>query len=122
MHILVVDDDPLAAEMIAAIIEGMDMTPLIADNGMDALEKLEATPDIRLIISDMNMPLLSGLELFELLRQQHNQCPFILLTGDDPTPLHQQQPAITACLLKDFSLDETLPDIIHQALNATGTP
>lgn len=122
MHILVVDDDPLAAEMIAAIIEGMDMTPLIADNGMDALEKLEATPDIRLIISDMNMPRLSGLELFELLRQQHNQRPFILLTGDDPAPLYQQQPAITACLLKDFSLDETLPDIIHQALNATGTP
>lgn len=122
MHILVVDDDPLAAEMIAAIIEGMDMTPIIADNGMDALEKLEATPDIRLIISDMNMPLLSGLELFELLHQQDNQRPFILLTGDEPAPLHQQQPAITACLLKDFSLDETLPDIIHQALNATGTP
>lgn len=117
MQVLVVDDDPLAAEMIAAVLEEQEYQPLITDNAMAAMEALNAQGDaIGLIVSDMNMPLMSGVELFQELRQQGNQLPFILLTGDDPEQARALEPGLDACVVKDFSLDASLPAAIAQAL------
>ena len=40
----------------------------------------------------------------------------ILLTGDAPEGLLAQEPRLDACLTKDFSLDEALPQVIAQVL------
>jgi CheY-like chemotaxis protein len=116
MNILVVDDDPLAGEMIVATLESFDHQVSLATHALEALELLADSAHIDLMISDMNMPMVSGLELFDMLRDQGNAIPFILLTGDDPEPLLIQQPALDACVLKDFSLDETLPEMIAQVM------
>ncbi len=112
MRILIVDDDALSREMAAAILEEIGHECLHAENGIEALEQLAGEPTIELVISDMNMPLLSGLELFEELRSQGLGIPFVLLTGDDPQPLLTQAPGLAGCLLKDASLEETLPALV----------
>lgn len=114
MRILVVDDDPLAGEMAAAILEDSGHECLRVENGVDALEQLAEAPDIDLVISDLNMPLLSGLDLFQELRNQGLATPFILLTGDDPEPLMNSTPGLAGCLMKDVSLEETLPALVSQ--------
>lgn len=116
MRILVVDDDPLACEMALAVVESAGHEPLSAENGIDALEQLAATPDIALVISDMNMPFLSGIELFREMRGQGFKQPFILLTGDDPEGPLKEEPALDACMLKDFSMEETLPEMIDAVM------
>jgi len=116
MLILVVDDDPMAAEMTAAIVEDSDHETLIAENGIAALEIFSENPAIELVISDMNMPLLSGVELFNELKEQGSKSPFILLSGDDAALALSQQPAIDASLMKDFSLQETLIETINQLI------
>ena len=116
MKILVVDDDAMAAEMSAAVLEDLGHDLLIAQDGMDAIHHLNTDPDIGLIISDMNMPLVSGIDLFRELREQGNLLPFILLTGDEPAPLLAQEPRLDGCLIKDFSLDESLPALVAQVL------
>ena len=116
MNILVVDDDPLAAAMVAAVLEGLGHTVLQAENAIDAAEQLNAHSDIALVVSDMNMPMVSGIDLFRELRAQGNLLPFILLTGDAPEGLLAQEPRLDACLTKDFSLDEALPQVIAQVL------
>lgn len=117
MQVLVVDDDPLAAEMIAAVLEDENYQPVIADNALAAMEQLNAQEDsFGLIVSDMNMPLMSGLELFRELRNQGNHLPFILLTGDNPDQLRQEEAGLDACIMKDFSLDASLPDAVARAL------
>lgn len=112
MKILIVDDDPLAAELSGAILQAAGYRTLLAEQALDALEQLDAHPDVGLIVSDMHMPLMSGLELFAEARERGHDCPFILLTGDDPEGLRAEQPALDACLLKDAGLEQKLPRVV----------
>lgn len=116
MRILVVDDDPLAGEMTGAILEEQGHEVVMAENGVDAVDKLNADSGFGMIISDMNMPMVSGIDLFQELRAQGNALPFILLTGDEPEGLLRQEPRLDACLAKDFSLDESLPRVMSEVL------
>lgn len=116
MRILVVDDDPLAGEMTGAILEEQGHEVVMAENGVDAVDKLNADSGFGMIISDMNMPMVSGIDLFQELRAQGNTLPFILLTGDEPEGLLRQEPRLDACLAKDFSLDESLPRVMSEVL------
>jgi CheY-like chemotaxis protein len=68
----------------------------------------------------MNMPMVSGIDLFRELREQGNSLPFILLTGDEPAGLLLKEPRLDACLLKDFSLEETLPQVMAEVLTRYG--
>ena len=119
MQILVVDDDPLAGEMIAAVLEDQGHQVFQAENAVVALELLNAQPGVGLVVSDMNMPLVSGVELYRELQTQGRKLPFILLTGDDPEAARAQEPAIDACLMKDFSMEETLPAAITKVMAAS---
>lgn len=116
MKILLVDDDAMAAEMSAAILEDAGHTVVIAKDAIDAAQQLDANLDVDMVISDMNMPLISGIDLFRQLREQGQNLPFVLLTGDAAEPLLAQEPGLDACLVKDFSLEETLPSAIEAVM------
>lgn len=116
MRILVVDDDAMAGEMTAAVLEGEGHQITLAENGVDAVGILNTDLEIDMVISDMNMPMVSGIDLFRELRAQNWTKPFILLTGDEPEGLLKQEPGLDGCLLKDFSLDETLPQMMAEVL------
>ena len=120
MRILVVDDDELAAQMTAAVLEGHGDSVVIASGGFDAMERLNADESISLIVSDQNMPLVSGLELFAELRRQGSELPFILLSGDDPALARAKEPSLDACLLKDGSLGSELPLAVEAVLSRLG--
>lgn len=120
MKILLVDDDAMAAEMTAAILEEAGHVLVMAQDAADAVEQFDANPDLDMVISDMNMPMLSGIDLFRQLREQGQNLPFVLLTGDDAAPLLAQEPRLDACLVKDFSLEETLPSAIEAVMQARG--
>lgn len=116
MKILVVDDDALAGAMTGAVLEGEGHDVLLAENGVEAAEMLNADGAIEMVVSDMNMPMVSGIDLFRELRGQGSSLPFVLLTGDEPAGLLAQEPALDACLLKDAALEETLPQTIAAVL------
>ncbi len=118
MKILLVDDDAMAAEMTAAILEEAGHVLVVAQDAADAVQKFDANPDVDMVVSDMNMPLLSGIDLFRQLREQGQHIPFVLLTGDDAGPLLAQEPRLDACLVKDFSLEETLAPAIDAVMQA----
>lgn len=112
MRILVVDDDLMACEMVTAILESVGHAVVVADNAVEACARLDAETDFELVVSDMNMPLVSGIELLEVLRAGGNRIPFILLTGDEPARLGEH--GVDACLAKDAGLDESLPRAVDR--------
>ncbi len=116
MKILVVDDDAMAGELTGAVLEGIGHEVVLAEDGIEAADKLNANPDIEMVISDMNMPMISGIDLFRELREQGNTLPFILLTGDEPAGLLLKEPRLDGCLLKDFTLEESLPELMNSVL------
>lgn len=116
MKILVVDDDELAAEMVCTILESCNYQTLVGANVIEGFAHLEAHPDIGLVVSDMNMPLVSGLEFLQELRAQQNPVPFVLLTGDSPEEFLAREPQLRHCLEKNFELADTLPRLIRAVI------
>lgn len=120
MQILVVDDDALAGEMTAAVLESEGYQVVLAESAVEAIEQLNAHPELALIISDMNMPMISGIELYQELKEQGNGLPFILLSGDDPAQAAAREPGLSACVTKDFNLEETLPRVVTEVMSQAG--
>ncbi len=87
LRIMVVDDMSISRALITQALEEIGIKHSDAESlPKAALGKLVAAP-VHLVISDMNMPGMSGLELLEALRQNKStqRIGFILITGS-PTP------------------------------------
>lgn len=116
--ILVVDDDALVAEMLADILEQDGYRVETAGLGREALQMLEDMPEICLVISDMNMPEMDGLELIEAIRGRDTEVPIIILTGNSEisiaiSALHK---GASDYLLKDENIHETITISVGKVL------
>ncbi|MEE9259350.1 MAG: response regulator, partial [Nitrospinaceae bacterium] len=80
--LLVVDDDGLIREMLREILESKNYIVQLAEDGEEALAKFNSTPDIQLILSDLNMPVMGGMELIARVRDSGNECPIIVLSSN----------------------------------------
>ncbi|HEX9079306.1 MAG TPA: response regulator [Desulfuromonadaceae bacterium] len=116
-RILVVDDDPFVAEMLAVILDADGYAVETAENGEDALAKFAAAPDTGLVISDMNMPGMTGLELIGRIRAAKPGMPAILLTGSDDLVPGQE---VDEYLLKDEDLQDTISLSVERVLARHG--
>ena len=64
-HILIVEDDEDIVDLLVTVLREHFNRIDIAGNGSEALEKVRATPDYDLIISDLNMPRMGGARLYK---------------------------------------------------------
>lgn len=78
MKILIVDDEPKILEIVKAYLTASHYEVIEASNGLDALKALNEDPD--LVVLDLMLPDLSGLDVCRRLRQQSN-VPIIMLTA-----------------------------------------
>jgi DNA-binding NtrC family response regulator len=82
--VLVVDDEGHVRDALARVLTDAGYTLLAAERGEEALEIL-GEHRVQLLISDHNMPGMSGIELFKEVRRRHPQVLRIMLTGEmDP--------------------------------------
>jgi CheY-like chemotaxis protein len=88
-RVLLVDDDPLIRKLISGCLVAAGYVVQTAVDGLDALGKLRAgLPD--LIISDLNMPRMSGLELLAVVRKRFPQIPVIVISSVAPNEMPQE--------------------------------
>lgn len=66
---LVAEDSSTSRLFIKALLEQYRFNVIAVENGQEALSMLESDPDIRLLITDHNMPLINGYDLVRMLRQ-----------------------------------------------------
>jgi len=118
--VLVVDDEIHIVHVVAIKLRNNGYEVISADNGAEAFElACEEKPDI--IVTDYQMPVMSGLELLEKLRQQDDtkDIPVIMLTARSFAISKEQQEElrISSCLSKPFSPKELLgniEDVLYQ--------
>lgn len=79
--VLVVDDDALVARAMARSLDGQGFDIEIFHDPLEVLARVRAKRDVDLIISDINMPRLSGLKMVASLRQADDQLPVVFVTG-----------------------------------------
>ncbi len=78
--ILIVDDEATSREALCELLQSEGYQPIPAADGVDALGQLQATP-IPLVIADLKMPRVGGLELVESIEARRLPTTVILLTG-----------------------------------------
>jgi two-component system, OmpR family, alkaline phosphatase synthesis response regulator PhoP len=115
--ILVVEDELLIAEVVAAVLGDEGYKTVVAGNGQEALECLElARPD--LILSDIMMPIMDGRELCKRLHAhpQHSSIPVVLMSSAYSS-VNLDGCKHMAFLKKPFDIDDlvtTLSNILAQ--------
>jgi CheY-like chemotaxis protein len=80
--ILVVDDDISNLLLFRLLLEFEGFDVATASDGIKALETLENS-DFRMVITDFNMPKMSGLELAVRVREQHPKIHVVLVTANE---------------------------------------
>jgi EAL domain-containing protein (putative c-di-GMP-specific phosphodiesterase class I)/CheY-like chemotaxis protein len=96
--ILLVDDDPHVLEVQVRMLRGMGYTRLsTAADGKEALLQLEHDPNsAQLIICDLNMPVMDGLEFLQLLNASPYRASIVLLSGTSLRLMHSVQKLLGA--------------------------
>ncbi|MCO4821607.1 MAG: response regulator, partial [Flavobacteriaceae bacterium] len=107
-HILLIEDDKNLLNMLDLLIQrntGIDV--VTAENGIEAKTLLNDRA-WDLIITDINLPDCSGLELVELIRVKHENAKIIMITGNDDSNLAIKalNLQVDAYLLKPFDIEE----------------
>ncbi|MFO7727602.1 MAG: response regulator [Desulfonatronovibrio sp.] len=80
IKILVVDDEESLREICMDALKDEDYQVFQAENGREALEVI-ASNEIDLVISDLRMPVMNGLELLEKIKQKQLDVDFLVMTG-----------------------------------------
>ncbi|WP_167859257.1 response regulator transcription factor [Paenibacillus cymbidii] len=84
-RMMIVDDEPIAADYLAAQLKELPqlkLTYTVAYSGVEALEKLETDP-IDILLTDIRMPGMNGMELADHVLARWPRCRVIFLTGYD---------------------------------------
>jgi len=83
MKLLIVDDDKTTRKLLSLYLKGKGYEVVSAENGLDAIEKL-GTESINLVVTDMNMPYMDGIELTKTLRSDSvlKEIPIIMVTTE----------------------------------------
>lgn len=82
--ILYIDDEPVNLELFEILFED-EYNVITAESGVEGLDKLADNDDISIVISDMKMPQMNGLEFIGKARILFPDITYIILTGYDIT-------------------------------------
>ena len=107
-HILVVDDDEAIRQTMHDVLTREGCLVDVADDGQHAIELLDRSPDVDLVLSDIKMPRLNGYELYAHVRKLYPNLPVILMTafGYDPdhSIVNARKQGLEVVLFKPFKV------------------
>lgn len=110
-HILIVDDSASMRQLIEFALKDAGFETVTADNGKDAIEKLNSTL-FDMVITDLNMPEMDGIELIRELRSRKDYrfVPIVMLTTESQEAKKQEGRLAGASgwIVKPFTTDRLL--------------
>jgi|GEM_PF-1112943 two-component system chemotaxis response regulator CheY len=107
MKVLLVEDNPFELKVAKSALRELGfVTVIIAADGKEAVAMMESIPRINLIISDWNMPHVSGIQLLDIARRRWPGVPFVMMTGNDTVDhvAEAMRLGVFAYILKPFTL------------------
>src|SRR5258708_32676372 len=111
-RILIVDDDPGQRSLLDSFLRGQGISTLPVSSGEQALEALRGS-QFNMMISDVRMPGLSGLETLRQARKEHATLPVLLVTAyaDIREAVGAMRDGAVNYLAKPIDLDELLSTV-----------
>ena len=114
-RILIVDDSKLMRDMVAACLRPIGSVSFeFAGTGLEAIERL-ALSDFHLVVLDLNMPDVGGIEVIDFVRSQDHlrKLPILVVTtrGDDDSKARVLASGASGFLAKPFSPPQILDEV-----------
>lgn len=125
LKFLVVDDSATMRRIVINSLANLNYLDYVeATDGKDALAKLESDPEINFVITDWNMPEMSGLELVKAIRadERYSELPVLMVTtrGLKNDIIEALKARVNNYILKPFT-PQVLREKIEQILSTTIT-
>jgi CheY-like chemotaxis protein len=118
--VLLVDDEELVRQLLARLLTDSGFEVVEADNGSSALQfarRLDGA--LSLIVTDINMPVMSGLEFARAVRRTDPRIPFLFITAVDPAMINE--PGLRAeTLAKPFTPDAFVDAVARMIAKVDG--
>lgn len=122
MKILVVDDEEMSIKLIEIQLKKDNHEVISTTDGREAVEMIKTEkPD--LVISDIMMPFMSGLELLEIIKAENKKIPVILISALDDVEVVQTAIGMGAddFIIKPVKVDELTLRIHRVMANVTAS-
>lgn len=116
IKVLYVDDEDINLKLMSIILKNK-YDIITIDNGASGLEILLNEPQIKVVISDMKMPIMNGLEFIKKAKNQHPDIKYFILSGYDKTSeiAHAiEQGLIVDYFQKPFNMNDIDREIMRQ--------
>lgn len=127
MKIMIVDDCPTTRKILSIYLKSKGFEVTTADNGLDAIEKL-ATQTVNMILTDLNMPYMDGIELTRTLRSDPvwSSLPILMVTteADPEERTRALQAGANGYIVKPVTADsvtQNIKSILHDFFAREGT-
>lgn len=105
--ILVVDDSSMIRLIVSKATKKLGYEAIEASNGQEGLDQLQKNDDISLILSDVNMPVMDGLEMVSQIKESESfkYIPIVMLTTESKDSLKQKgrELGVKAWMVKPFN-------------------
>jgi DNA-binding NtrC family response regulator len=116
--ILIVDDNPHMCSLLADILEIFNYQGVKAKDGEEALSLLRKEKDFELVITDLRMPNLGGMDLLKSIKGENPSLPVVIITafGKSDTKKDVMAAKADGYLAKPFRVNE-IEDLLKQLLH-----
>src|SRR5690242_10365745 len=118
-NILLIEDDPSAASALRRVLEGDGYNVEVVSRGDEGL-RIAAQNSYDVVLTDLKLPGLTGLELIQQLHVNKPRLPIILMTahGTTETAIEATKLGAYDYLLKPFEMEELL-DLLARAIESS---
>jgi two-component system chemotaxis response regulator CheY len=109
--VMIVDDSRTVRQQVIAALGPAGFEVLEAQDGIEALDRMKGTPDLSLILCDLNMPRMNGLEMLGVAKESGAlSVPVVMLTTEGRTDLIEKAKRAGArgWLVKPFKPDQLI--------------
>jgi CheY-like chemotaxis protein len=123
-HVLFIDDEPLLGRSTRRVLERAGYRVTVFTDPREALEHFAGAPDaFDLVITDMNMPNLSGLDVARAVRAHRMHVPILLLSGNVEDEVRAQAASlgVSQVLQKPWSND-ALSETVYRLVRGAPSP
>lgn len=116
-RILLVDDDEDILEIMSDCLRNLGEELITARNGIEALEKC-VDGSVQVVVTDLLMPEMGGLELLAALRKHKFAMPVIILTGhEEPGLVHEASKYGAFAIIEKLRATQILAEKVEKALD-----